>query len=809
MGRGGQTLGVGAGHRRPLSRHRANAVSRATLPIRVTQWAALGGATTSVAAVLLFFVLDARYPLPNVDPSSLYAKVVVARDGSPLRAFADPSGIWRYPVAMDEVSDNYLDALIQYEDRWYWRHPGVNPLALGRAAWQNLRHHRVVSGGSTLTMQVARLIDPHSRTLGGKAWQIFRALQLEWHYDKAAILTMYLNRAPFGGPLEGVQAAAFAYLGKSAAQLSDAEAALLVVLPQAPSRNRPDRFPLRAEQARNKVLGRLARRGHWSPQRVEDAKRETVWAQFQSQPMTAPLASRRLIGTAGQTRVLRTTIDIELQQGIAEHIRNRAASLPASTSIAVLVMENRTLAIRAYLGSADFADDTRFGHVDMVDAVRSPGSTLKPFLYGMALDAGLIHSQSLLSDAPSGFGDYRPENFSEGYGGPVSVTDALQRSLNVPAIQVLDRLGTHAFLARLRHAGIHIKLPAGATSNLALGLGGAGTTLEALVGAYSALANGGLAGRPRLLADEPVRQRRLLSAGAAWIVRQMLMDNHRPDQPAAHLMQYHDRPLAWKTGTSFGFRDSWTLGVTGDYTLGVWLGRPDGTPLPGFYGGRSAAPILFTLVDALARSPYTAAPDGPPPSVTQATVCWPLGGLADLTPEAHCHQRKTAYLLDGQVPPTLAETGDANPVSLWINPATGHRVDARCGVASQEKRDVALWPKTVDPWLPGNYKRSRLIPPYDTACSQPPALATGALAIVGLQDGSIIKALDTPPTLALHALGGQGMHHWFINGELRYTLPGTAVQPHEIRQQGPLRVTVVDEVGRSAEVNLKVVPWLP
>ena len=782
--------------------------------VRSLKTLVLSGLAIWAVAALVFLALDARHPLPDSDHPSLYTTVVVARDGSPLRAFADASGIWRYPITADEVSDNYLDALIHYEDRWFWRHPGINPLALGRATWQNLRHGRIISGGSTLTMQVARLIDPHSRTLRGKTWQMFRALQLEWRYDKTEILNLYLNHAPFGGPLEGIQAAAYAYLDKSAAQLSDAEAALLVVLPQAPSRNRPDRHPGRAEHARNKVLNRLARDGHWSRARTDDAMQEPVLAQFHSRPMIAPLASRRLIQNDRHTRLLRSTLDVQLQQNIAEYVKNRVATLPTGTSIAVLVMDNHTLGVRAYVGSADFSDAARFGHVDMITALRSPGSTLKPFVYGMALDAGLIHSQSLLTDAPSSFGDYRPENFNPGFSGPVSVTDALQRSLNVPAVQVLDQLGSHAFYAALRNAGVTLKLPADATANLALGLGGAGTTLEALVGAYSALANGGMAGQPRLRTDEPVHQRRLLSPGAAWIVRRILMDAHRPDQPAAHLMNYRGQTLAWKTGTSFGFRDSWTLGVTDDYTLGVWIGRPDGTPLPGHYGARSSAPMLFALVDALPPSPSTAARgSAPPPSVTEADVCWPLGQLADMTAENHCHRRITAYLLDGQAPPTLVADNDAsgsdNPISLWINPATQQRVDIHCNVASRTKMDVALWPKTVEPWLPNEFKRSQLIPPYDPSCARPPTLATGSLQIVGLQDGSVIKPLHNStqlPTVTLHALGGHGTHHWFIDGTLHYTVPGTAVQHHIIEKPGTLQITVVDEIGRSAQINLDVIP---
>lgn len=764
-----------------------------------------------------FFLLDAVFPLPAFDDGKLFARVVTARDGTPLRAFADANGVWRYSVKPAEVSPNYIEALLNYEDRWFWRHPGVNPAALARAAWQNITHGGVVSGGSTLTMQVARLLDPNVRSLWGKMKQAFRALQLETHHSKEEILALYLNRAPFGGPLEGVQAASFTYLGKSAARLSDAEAALLAVLPQAPSRYRPDRYPKRAQQMRDKVLERLAARKVWTRARVDEAKQETVWAQFHPQPMLAPLLSQRLIDSHPGERVLRSTLDANLQQGIATLVSNRVRAMPPGTSIAVLVMENQTLAVRAYVGSGDFGDRERYGHVDMAVAVRSPGSTLKPFVYGMAIDAGLIHAQSLLTDAPSDFGDYRPENFDQGYAGPVSVTEALQRSLNVPAVQVLEKFGSNTFMSALKNAGMALHLPEGAQPNLALGLGGAGTTLEALAGVYSALANSGHAGKPRLLESDALWQRRLLSEGAAWIVRDMLYHNPRPDQPAAYLVDYRRRPLAWKTGTSYGFRDSWAIGVTADYTVGVWAGRPDGTPLPGYYGALAAAPILFTLADNLppmretdARFPRRHRAETPS-SVTETVICWPLGQLESATAAGLCHRKKRAYILDGNVPRTFPDGGDTdwstNPVTIWINPKTGRRVDDTCATKEKTARNIGLWPKAVESWIEAPLRRYRQIPAYDRACARPPAVAAGKIKIAGLRADSVLRpaaASEQMPRANLQALGGQGKQHWFINGALRYILPAAAIQPHAFEQAGRYTVTVVDEQGQSDEVSFTV-----
>ncbi|WP_312390165.1 penicillin-binding protein 1C, partial [Pseudomonas sp.] len=556
---------------------------------------------TSIAGALLLvgllWLADRIWPLPM--PADDLARVVLAEDGTPLWRFADADGVWRYPVSPDEVSPLYLQALLTYEDRWFYRHPGVNPLALARAAWLNLSGGRVVSGGSTLSMQVARLLDPHERTLAGKSRQLWRTLQLEWHLSKQQILQIYLNRAPFGGTLQGVAAASWAYLGKSPKQLTPAEAALLAVLPQAPSRLRPDRHPQRAQQARDKVLQRLGEYQVWSAQQVAEAREEPLLLAPRQEPALAPLLARRL-NTANSPPLIRTTLDASLQRRLEDLLLGWRARLPERTSAAILVVETQTMATRAYIGSIDIGDARRFGHVDMVHALRSPGSTLKPFLYGMALDDGLIHSESLLQDVPRRYGDYRPGNFSMGFSGPVSASSALALSLNLPAVQLLEAYGPKRFAAQMRMGGMPLILPPLAEPNLSLILGGAGSRLEDLVGGYAALARAGQSAQVRLQPQDPLLERRLLSPGAAWIIRRILSGQARPDRdPHAELVQ---RPqLAWKTGTSYGFRDAWSVGVGPRYLIGVWIGRPDGTPVPGQFGLASAAPLMLQVHDLLSN----------------------------------------------------------------------------------------------------------------------------------------------------------------------------------------------------------------
>ena len=333
----------------------------------------------------LLWLADRLDPLPDVQASS--AQTILARDGTPLWRFADANGVWRYPVSVEQVSPLYIEALLAYEDRWFYRHPGINPLALARALWLNLRHGRIVSGGSTLSMQVARIIEPHSRSAPGKLRQVWRTLQLEWHFSKREILEIYLHRAPFGGTLEGVAAASWAYLGKSPASLTAAEAALLAVLPQAPSRLRPDRYPQRAQAARDKLLERVRQQDLWPQQMLDEAQEESIWLAARREPALAPLLARRL--RQGHGSLIQSTLDAALQQRLEDLLLGWKNRLPPRVSAAILVADSRSLEVLAYLGSADLHDAQRAGHVDMVQAVRSPGSTLKPLLYGLALEDGL------------------------------------------------------------------------------------------------------------------------------------------------------------------------------------------------------------------------------------------------------------------------------------------------------------------------------------------------------------------------------------------------------------------------------------
>ena len=605
------------------------------------------------------FVLADRWrplpiPLQQQDPAS----VVTDEQGRPLRAFPDHQGIWRYQTSLQQVSPDYIEALLHYEDRWFYYHPGINPMALLRAALQNLRAGYTVSGGSTLTMQVARIFEPHPRTLRGKLNQAFRAFQLEWHYSKDEILNFYLNYAPFGGPVEGVAAASYVYLDKAPDQLNHAEAALLAVLPQRPSDYRPDRHPQRARQERDKVLDRM--RGIWSEAQIEQAKRQPVSAVFHAQPATAALFAQFAVEQLPQQAIIRTTLDLELQQQLESFSKQQVPQLPVGNSLAILVIDHHSMQLKSYIGSADFRDSQRYGHVDMVQAWRSPAATLQPLLYALAIDTGLIHSKSLLNNIPLSHAEYQAYHLNHGQQGPVSVPDALTRALPVPALQLTQAFGAERLLQQLQQAGIQLSAPAQANPSIILD--GVGSSLWQLVKAFSSFANQGRVQPLQWLQHAPTDSApsALVSPGANWIMRQLLRP---PNSDPA------DPELLISTGISKYFLDEWAIGINPQYTIGVWTGRPDSTPLNAYVSTNHARTMLTQLNRIL--TPQQAAPKQPQPdSVSSEPICWPLGTLAAEQNPALCQQQQQAWLLNHQAPPSLQNfkrmDEQHNPFQRWI-----------------------------------------------------------------------------------------------------------------------------------------------
>ncbi|WP_343035992.1 penicillin-binding protein 1C [Hongsoonwoonella zoysiae] len=534
---------------------------------------------------------------------------VLDRNGKLLRAFQTNDDKWRLPVALEDVDPRYLAMLKAYEDRRFDTHSGVDPRALARAAVQAAGSGGIVSGGSTLTMQVARLLkEKPTRTLAAKLGQIVDALALERALTKDEVLSLYLLRAPFGGNLEGVRAASLAWFGKEPARLTAAEAALLVALPQSPEARRPDRHRKAARQARDRVLDRMVTAGVVTAEEAAAARRESVPTRRRDVPLLAAHAARDAILREPEASVVRLTIDAGLQETQENLARRRAAALAPNASVAILVADHTSGEILARVGSAGLLEESRRGHVDMTKAVRSPGSTLKPLIYGLAFEEGIAHPESYVEDRPSSVNGYSPTNFDRTFQGTVTVREALQLSLNVPAVKLMEAVGAPAIMSRLRLAGVSASLAGEEAPGLAVALGGVGVSLRDLAGLYAALANGGRSvkliehGRA---APEPFSGLRVLEEAAAWYVGDILSGTPLPrNAPAGG--------IAYKTGTSYGHRDAWAVGFDGRHVVAVWAGRADGTPIPGISGYETAAPILSEAFQRLGpeRHPLREKPEG-------------------------------------------------------------------------------------------------------------------------------------------------------------------------------------------------------
>jgi penicillin-binding protein 1C len=546
-------------------------------------------------------------PLPLAQAEDV-STTVVDRNGKLLRAYAMADGRWRLPVnARTDVDPGYLKLLLAYEDRRFRSHSGVDPLALGRAAFQLVSRGHIVSGGSTITMQLARLLEPRrERSVHAKLRQMVRALEIEHRLGKDRILNLYLTLAPYGGNLEGIRAASIAYFGKEPKRLSLAEAALLVALPQSPETRRLDRHPGSARAARDRVLDRMVEEHQVSEEDAVQAKAVPVPKLRKPMPILAPHSADQAVLIVKETPEIKLTLDAGLQRVLEALARDRAAALGANISVGILAVDNASSDVLARVGSPDYFDDKRAGQVDMTRAVRSPGSTLKPFIYGLAFEDGFVHPESLIDDRPIRFGSYAPENFDMTFQGTVPVRKALQLSLNVPAIALLDRVGASRLSSRLKQAGGNLVLPKDEAPGLAMGLGGVGITLQDLVQLYAGLARLGNTKPLREIVHETDETRdslRLMDQVAAWQVGNILMGAPPPENAP------HNR-IAFKTGTSYGYRDAWSVGFDGRMTIGVWVGRPDGAPVPGLVGRTAAAPILF---DAFARTGKLPVPLPKPP----------------------------------------------------------------------------------------------------------------------------------------------------------------------------------------------------
>ncbi len=563
---------------------------------------------------------------PPLEKAQIVSPLAVDHEGRWLHAFTTPQGRWRFKADLENIDPDFIERLITIEDKRFYSHLGVDLTALARACIDAIRYGRITSGASTITMQTARLLEPRERTLSSKVLEMLRALQIERRLSKREILELYLTLAPYGGNLEGLRAASLSYFDVEPIGLSPAQQALLIALPQAPEARRPDRRPEAAKAARGVILNKLENNGVLTANIAREAGEEPLPPNRTPFPRIAYHTAWEL--TRDGDDLVRTSLDLFLQQKAERLVSSYGEGVSDGANISLLIVDHQSMAVRAAVGSKGVK--TQGGWINLTRAVRSPGSTLKPFIYGLAFDDGIAAPETLISDRPQRFGGYTPENFDRTFRGEVRIKEALQHSLNLPAVAALEQLGAPRFANLLIAAGANMKtaqtksMEESAGPGLALALGGAGLTARDLAMLYAGLANGG-AVRPLnwLYSDNQEKadaSYRLLSAQSAEKVGDILR-NVPSLKGRAPAMLISDAPQpAFKTGTSYGYRDAWAAGYAGRYTVVVWVGRADGAPRPGETGRKAAAPLLFDVFDALAKLDQNDTPNNTAPQPEPAPM---------------------------------------------------------------------------------------------------------------------------------------------------------------------------------------------
>ena len=773
---------------------------------RYLRGTALAGASFGIAAALAWLLA----PEPDLYADVMFSTLIVDRRGEPLRLRTAEDGRYRLFTPLEDIASAAQEATLLYEDRGFHGHFGIDPLALLRAAWTTYIQRSRAVGGSTITMQLARLrFGLSTRSVGGKLIQIARALQIERHYDKAQILEAYLNLAPYGGAVEGIGTASRIYFDKPASALDLGQALALAVIPQNPSTRFPATDAGRAKllAARERLFAAWQERASADEDEPALAGLAPVFRPPSALPFRAPHFVRdHLPPSAAPT--LRTTLDWQLQtlleQRIRAHVaRNRRDGIH---NAAALLLDHRSMEVLALVGSASFFADAIDGQVNGVRARRSPGSTLKPLLYALALDAGLIHPMTLLADAPRRYAGYAPENFDRGFLGPVFARDALIHSRNVPAVSILADVGVPRFRDWLADAGVSPLRPA-RELGLALALGAGETTMEELVRLYALLANRGLWRELRTTVDSPpaAADRRLLSGEASFLVLDMLEDVPRSDD--APIGRRQPAPISWKTGTSFGFRDAWSIGVAGPYVLAVWVGNFDATPNPAFVGRTAAAPLFLGLAESL-----LADIEPSPPRTTaglnlrRIEVCAPTGDL----PGRHCPRTASAWFIPGVSPIKVSAVHRA----VRVHVDTGLR-SCRADTAGTRQEVYEFWPSDLEAVFRRAGVAIRKPPPWSPECGLD----------VTASSGQAPRIQSPQPTLIYHAPATLDKDHkdgkdgsilfdaitdadaqrlfWFVNGALV-----ADVKRHEryfwTPRSGRFSIRAVDDLGRGAEVAIRV-----
>ena len=787
--------------------------------IRARRWPKV-----ALAVLLGLFLLDKLFPPPLNVP---YSTIVTAADSTTLHAFLSRDDKWRMYATLDEITPTLRQTMLQKEDRWFRWHPGINPVAMARALGRNLLSGKRTSGASTITMQVVRLLEPRPRTYGSKVIEVLRAFQLEWRLSKDEILQLYLNLVPYGGNIEGIKSASLLFFGKPPQLLSLAEITTLAIIPNRPSSLRLGEnntaVVTAVVKARNAWLKRFAAAGTFPKQAIDNALLEPLNAHRRPAPNVAPHLSLRLQSEHPNEPIIVSTIQANVQAAAERLVRQYVDRIKAQNihNAAVLVINNQTGAVEAYVGSAEFGDVVDGGQVDGVRAVRSPGSALKPLLYALAFDQGLITPKAKINDVPtnfgSGSGSYEPDNYDRQFNGPVTAEFALANSLNIPAVKLLRDVSTPVFVAKLREAGFKTVQKQADDLGLSMILGGCGVTLEELTQAYTAFANGGRRrdlvymrevgelltrdGRARPIRVWPAPT---FSPEATFLVTNTLTQITRPDLPNNFDNSYHLPRIAWKTGTSYGRRDAWSVGYNRHYTVGVWVGNFSGIGVPNLSGANTATPLLFQLFNAIdynAPTGWFRPPTGGKLGFRQ--ICPESGDVPEIT----CAGRATDYYIMGVSRANRCQ----HQTQVWTNTGATISYCAHCrpaGIDSLTRPVARMYPNLapdVVAWFAASHRPYAAIPPHNPACSR--VFGNGvAPLITSLNEGSdYFIDPKNPADLSLSCQTANDVQQvfWYLNNQLFRTAKPTETlffRP----TSGVLTVSCADDKGRVSKVQVVV-----
>ncbi|MBU1076636.1 MAG: penicillin-binding protein 1C, partial [Spirochaetes bacterium] len=758
-------------------------------------------ATVAVGIVAFIFSSFLVFPLPRDRIERGYSKVIKAGDGTTLRVFLSKKETYRFYTPLEKISSYVIKGFIEYEDKYFYYHPGINPVAVVKAALLNLKQKRIISGASTITMQIARMLHPKSRTIFHKIIEMLRAFQLEILYSKKELLEIYLNLVPMGGNIEGVSAASWIYFQKDIMQLSPAEAAVLIAIPKSPSANRPDIDPERTNKVKNGILDYFFKKGIIDEDLYRESLKSLFFIKREKYPFLLPHLTTRISLQEKELFNMTLTVDMKMQKKCEDIVLSYLSRIKRQGiyNLSLLVVDNHTMKALVYIGSPDFFDRMHHGQVDGIISRRSPGSTLKPFIYAKAFDKGLVTPLTILYDVPKVFKGYTPKNYDKSFSGMVTVKKALVHSLNVPAVDTLEKLNEFSMKTFLEDIGVWEVNPGKKDLGLSIALGAQIVSLENLVSMYAGLANQGVCKRIIYIDDKKTYAvKRIVSKEAAYMITEILSSLTRPDIPASWEYTQSLPKVAYKTGTSFGLNDAWSIAYNPDYTVGVWVGNFSGKDSPALVGIQTATPLLFNIFNEIARGSdsWFEKPD----NVKIRKVCM----LSGKVPGEHCKQ----LVEDQYIPGVSTENACDIHKIVEVDGKTGYVVCDHCRKDKLIRKRVILnYPAEYVAWSIKQGLKIDRAPSHDPDCSSFDSTVKLKIKFpihnktyffredAGEEDQAVLFQAET--------FSDAEKIFWIVNKKIyRESKPGKKVFFKSA--PGTYKLTCIDDCGRSDEIEFKI-----